>query len=116
MPHRLWNPWRLVRVPHPAVSREDEHAFDALLARTPEGGVVDYDLARPKWWFLHHAIRRGYLLHGSRRLGAQGRVEARPPRRPLTPSRVVRLEPQFARTSLMRASLKPDPRRVIQIS
>jgi hypothetical protein len=65
MPHRLWNPWRLVRVPHPVLSRPDEEAFDALLERTPEGGVVDYDLPQPKWWFLHHLVRRGYLLHGS---------------------------------------------------
>ena len=32
---------------------------------TPEGGVVDYDLPQPKWWFLHHQIQRGYLVHGS---------------------------------------------------
>jgi hypothetical protein len=47
------------------LARADEEAFDALLARTPDGGVVDFDLPRPKWWFLHHLIRRGYLLHGS---------------------------------------------------
>jgi len=65
MPHRLWNPWRLVRVPHPVLSQAEEEAFDELLGRTPEGGVVDYDLPQPKWWFLHHAIRRGHLVHGS---------------------------------------------------
>lgn len=40
-------------------------AFDALLARTPQGENVDYDLPPPKWWFLHHLVRTGYLVHGS---------------------------------------------------
>ena len=40
-------------------------AFDALLAHTPDGGVVDYGLPQPKWWFLHHLVTHGYLLHGS---------------------------------------------------
>ena len=39
--------------------------FDALLARTPPGGTIEYDLLQPKWWFLHHLVRSGYLLHGS---------------------------------------------------
>ena len=52
-------------MPHPDLSHDDEAAFDELLARTPEGGVVDYDLQQPKWWFLHHQIQRGYLVHGS---------------------------------------------------
>ncbi len=62
---RFWNPWRLIVVRHPLLSDEDRAAFDELLARTPEGGVVDYDLPQPKWWFLHHHIQRGYLVHGS---------------------------------------------------
>jgi hypothetical protein len=39
--------------------------FDALLARTPTGGTIEYDLHQPKWWFLHHVVRSGYVLHGS---------------------------------------------------
>jgi len=65
MPSRLWNPWRLLRVPHPKLTEADESAFDALLERTPDGGIVDYDLQQPKWWFVHHHLRRGYLAHGS---------------------------------------------------
>ena len=65
MPSRLWNPWQLLRVPHPKLSDADQSEFDALLARTPEGGIVDYELAQPKWWFVHHHLRRGYLAHGS---------------------------------------------------
>jgi hypothetical protein len=65
MPHRLWNPMRLLRMPHPVLTDADRAAFDGLLARTPEGGAVDYDLPQPKWWFLHHLVRSGYLLHGS---------------------------------------------------
>ena len=38
----------------PALSDGRRAAFDALLARTPGGGDVDYDLPQPKWWFLHH--------------------------------------------------------------
>lgn len=59
------NLWRLLVMRHPALSQADEAAFDALLARTPDGGTIDYDLAQPKWQFLHHQIRRGYLVHGS---------------------------------------------------
>ena len=40
-------------------------AFDALLDATPVGGEVGYDLPWPKWWFLHRAVRRGFVLHGS---------------------------------------------------
>jgi len=40
-------------------------AFDALLAATPDGGEVVYELPQPKWWFLHHLVRSGYVLHGS---------------------------------------------------
>ena len=50
---------------HPSLSKEDLDAFDSLLARTPEGGAVDYDLPQPKWWFMHHLLARGFVLHGS---------------------------------------------------
>jgi hypothetical protein len=49
----------------PALRQSDAEAFDALLAETPDGGLVDYRLTQPKWWFLHHQITRGYLVHGS---------------------------------------------------
>ena len=62
---RFWNPWRLIPVRHPVLTEADRAAFDELLARTPPGGVVDYDLPQPKWWFLHHQIERGFLVHGS---------------------------------------------------
>jgi hypothetical protein len=39
--------------------------FYELLARTPEGGTIDYDLPQPKWWFLHHLVTHGFVLHGS---------------------------------------------------
>jgi hypothetical protein len=61
--HR-WNPWRFRVVRHPD-TRPYAADFDALLARTPEGGEVAYDLPQPKWWFLHHLVTDGYLLHGS---------------------------------------------------
>jgi hypothetical protein len=50
---------------HPPLTDEVRSAFDALLARTPDGGLVDYDLPQPKWWFLHHLVAHGYVLHGS---------------------------------------------------
>ena len=40
-------------------------AFDALLERTSPGAEIDYDLPVPRWWFLHHLVRSGYVLHGS---------------------------------------------------
>jgi hypothetical protein len=52
-------------VPFPRLAQPDIAAFDALLEQTPDGGLVDYRLAQPKWWFLHHQIARGYLLHGT---------------------------------------------------
>jgi hypothetical protein len=58
------NPWRLLVMRHPAVASH-ANAFDELLARTPEGGAVDYDLPQPKWWFMHHLLARGFVLHGS---------------------------------------------------
>lgn len=44
--------------PHAAV-------FGALLERTPTGAEITYDLPQPKWWFLHHLVQSGYVLHGS---------------------------------------------------
>ena len=55
---------RLHPVPFPDVSPHEE-AFDALIDATPDGGTVDYAAEAPRWWFLHHLIRRGFLLHGS---------------------------------------------------
>lgn len=56
--------WRFRVMRNPDVTPH-AGAFDALLARTPEGGVVGYDLPQPKWWFLHHLVRHGNVLHGS---------------------------------------------------
>jgi len=55
----------LIVVRHPVLSDEDRAAFDRLLEATPDGAVVDYRLQQPKWWFLHHQIERGFLVHGS---------------------------------------------------
>jgi len=60
----LWNPWRLLVMRHPDLAA-DAQAFDALLARTPEGGEVEYDLPQPKWWFLHHLVTHRFVLHGT---------------------------------------------------
>jgi hypothetical protein len=67
---------RLLVMRHPDVT---PHAasFDALLARTHEGASVDYDLPPPKWWFLHHLLTRGFVLHGSNN-PAIDEFEARP--------------------------------------
>lgn len=59
------NLWRLLVLRDPELSAADRAAFDELLARTGEGEVVDYRLEQPRWWFLHHLVRSGYLLHGS---------------------------------------------------
>jgi hypothetical protein len=58
------NRWRLLVLRDPDIGPHAE-TFDALLARTPPSGTVDYDLPQPKWWFLQHLVRSGYLLHGS---------------------------------------------------
>jgi hypothetical protein len=58
------NLWRLHRVPFPDVSVH-ANAFDALVEETPVGAAVDYRLEPPRWWFLHHLVRRGFVLHGS---------------------------------------------------
>ncbi|NUR75824.1 MAG: hypothetical protein HOQ28_06000 [Thermoleophilia bacterium] len=58
------NVWRLLVMRDPDLAPHSA-AFDALLARTPEGALVEYDLPQPKWWFLHHLVTHGFLLHGS---------------------------------------------------
>ena len=58
------NLWRFHQVPFPDVSPH-ERAFDALIAGTPDGAAVDSTAATPRWWFLHHLLRRGFVLHGS---------------------------------------------------
>jgi hypothetical protein len=59
------NPYRLLVMPHPRLTEADRAAFDRVLAATPDGGDVAYDLSQPKWWFLHHAVASGLLLHGT---------------------------------------------------
>jgi hypothetical protein len=65
------NPYRLLVMRHPQFSGADRVAFDGLLADTPDGGDVAYDLEQPKWWFLHHAVRSGLLLHGTNEAGLE---------------------------------------------
>jgi hypothetical protein len=55
---------RLLVMRNPEVGPHAD-VFDALLARTPHGAEVDYDVPHPKSWFLHHLVRSGFLLHGS---------------------------------------------------
>jgi hypothetical protein len=59
------NPAGLLRMRRPEISAADASAFDELLASTPEGGEIAYDLPQPKWVFLHHLVTTGHLLHGS---------------------------------------------------
>ena len=59
------NPWRLLVMPRPQVAEHERRAFDELLADTPVGAVVPYELPQPKWWFLHHLTVSGFVLHGS---------------------------------------------------
>jgi hypothetical protein len=58
------NLWRLHPVPFPDLS---QHAaeFDALIEATPDGGTVAFTSDAPTWWFLHHLVRNGFVLHGS---------------------------------------------------
>jgi hypothetical protein len=58
------NLWRLHPVSFPDVSPY-EREFDDLIAATPPGDTVAYASGAPRWWFLHHLIRRGFVLHGS---------------------------------------------------
>jgi hypothetical protein len=55
----------MLRLKWPELAEAEERAFDDLLEQTPSGGVIDYDLPQPKWIFLHHLVRHGYVLHGS---------------------------------------------------
>lgn len=59
------NPFRLLTLPHPHLDDATVAAFDELLDATPDGAFVEYRLPQPKWWFLHRAVQRGYLLHGT---------------------------------------------------
>ena len=59
------NPAGLLRMRWPSISPEDREAFARLMASTPDGGEIEYDLPHPKWIFLHHLVRSGYLLHGT---------------------------------------------------
>lgn len=59
------NLWRLLVLRDPELGSADRAAFDRLLEATPAGGLVDYRLQQPRWWFLHHLVRAGYLLHGT---------------------------------------------------
>lgn len=56
---------------HPELSDTDRAEFDRVLAETPDGGDIDYDIDQPKWWFLHHAVRSGLLLHGTNEGGLE---------------------------------------------
>ena len=64
------NLWRLHEIAFPDVAPH-EAAFDALVDATPEGAQVDYRLDPPRWWFLHHLVRRGFVLHGSNETGIE---------------------------------------------
>jgi hypothetical protein len=59
------NPIGLLRMPWPSVSPEEARRFDELLAAAPPGGEIEYGLPAPKWVFLHHLVRHGYVLHGT---------------------------------------------------
>lgn len=85
------NPWRLHVVRHPDLSAWED-AFDALVERTPEGAAVAYDLEPPKWWLLHHLVRRGFVLHGSNRPD----IEEFTPKPNLDAHNVRRVEGVFA--------------------
>jgi hypothetical protein len=63
------NPYRLLVMRHPHLTEADRSAFDRLLAATPDGGDIAYDLERPKWWLLHYAASTGFLLHGTNEHG-----------------------------------------------
>jgi hypothetical protein len=64
------NLWRLHHVPFPDVSKHEDE-FNALVDATANGDAVDYTAGVQRWWFLHHLIRRGYLLHGSNNTGIE---------------------------------------------
>jgi hypothetical protein len=58
------NLWRLHPVPFPDLSAHTGE-FDGLLEATPSGEAVTPAGNAPKWWLLHHLVRRGFVLHGS---------------------------------------------------
>jgi hypothetical protein len=58
------NLYRLHSVPFPDVSAHAS-TFDSLIAATPPGQSVTYAESAPRWWFLHHLVRHGFVLHGS---------------------------------------------------
>ena len=62
------NPYRLLVMPHPQV---DGASCSELLARTPAGAEIAYDLPEPKWHFLHWAAGQGLQLHGTNALGLE---------------------------------------------
>ena len=65
------NLWRLLVLRDPELGAADRAAFDELLEATPARGLVDYRLRQPRWWFLHHLVRAGYLLHGTNQPGIE---------------------------------------------
>jgi hypothetical protein len=58
------NLYRLHPVAFPDISAHVS-AFDSLIAATLPGDTVSYSVDAPRWWFLHHLVRRGFVLHGS---------------------------------------------------
>ena len=85
------NLWRLHHVPFPDVSAH-EREFDALIDATPDGGTVDYTADAPRWWFLHHLVRRRFVLHGSN----NGAIEEFEPRGNFDAHNVRHVEGVFA--------------------
>lgn len=51
---------------------EKQAAFNALIDSTPANGLVDYQLAYPKWQFLSYLCKsRNLVLHGSQNAGIE---------------------------------------------
>lgn len=69
------NLWRLHPVPFPDLAAHED-AFEALIDATPWGEAVVYTSDAPRWWFLHHLVRYGFVLHGSN----NGEIEEFEPR------------------------------------
>jgi hypothetical protein len=70
------NLWRLHTIDFPDLAAHED-AFDALVDATPPGGVAAYTEDAPKWWFFHHLVRNGFVLHGSNNTEI-GEFELRP--------------------------------------
>jgi hypothetical protein len=85
------NLWRLHTVPFPDVS-DHEQAFDALIDETLPGAAVTYASKAPRWWFLHHLVERGFVLHGSN----SGAIEEFEPRGNFDAHNVRHVEGVFA--------------------